>query len=113
MVFKKQEDGLYGYSFVEYALEAYPIGTKGTHTFETGTRDLEGTYSTTGTYPGDTVGYSGVLDIERTSGTWEATWRLGDVEHAGPGVVIDDIFMAGFDTGDGSGLAMYVSRETP
>jgi hypothetical protein len=113
VVFKQQDGGLSGYLFVEYSLEANPIGTKGTGAFELGSYDLEGTYSVTGTYPWDTVGYKGSLDLKRTSGTWEATWRLGDVERAGTGVVVDDLLVVGFDTGEGAGLVMYrIERDT-
>lgn len=108
VVFKTEGDGLAGYSFVEYSLEANPIGTKGAGRFELGTRSLEGNYAVTGTCPGDTARYQGSLALKRTSGTtWEAIWSLGDEERAGTGVAIDDFFIAGFDTGDESGLVIY------
>jgi hypothetical protein len=101
------EEGLSGYSFVEYSLEANPIGTQDAGAFALADCDLEGSYSVTGTYPGDTVSYTGTLDLKRTSGTWEAAWRIADAERAGTGVVVNDLLIAGFDTGEGAGLAMY------
>lgn len=107
VIFKKDDGGLSGCSFVEYGLEAHPIGTRDAHVFALGECDLEGSYSVAGIYPGDTTCYAGTLDLKRTSATWEAVWSLEDQERIGTGVVVDDLLVVGFDNGEGAGLVMY------
>lgn len=71
--------------------------------------DPVGTYTVEGTNPGGGSAYKGSVTISKTGETYRVIWLVGGTRYIGTGIGNKDFISVSYQSGNSSGLALYVA----